>query len=177
MDETITYSSAYLRFISSFELSPNNDVIFNLLDSGEEEFVSKYYQPQYKVSELASQVLRDIKTERIRPIKGTVTKGSFLHLVENSPLRTRKESIYQLCKMLGLELFSIWYAVEHRKDYGKYFSQIELRQVRNNILYIMDYLGDKDEYLDLMVQLHELDIHVGYIQAQVPVIKGELSNG
>ena len=172
MHEITTYSSEYLRFISSFEIAPNNDVVYNTLDK-EAEFVSRYYIPRLKVSELASFVLRDIHSEKIRPVKQKTKKGTLLDIVKSSGMKEKDDRIYQLCKIIGLEIFSMWYAIEHQTEYRKYFSQREVRQVRNNILFVLDVIGDKEDYLELIILLHELDIHVGYIQGQVPVIKGD----
>lgn len=172
MHEITTYSSEYLRFISSFEIAPNNDVVYNTLDK-EAEFVSRYYIPRLKVSELASFVLRDIYSEKIRPVKQKTKKGTLLDIVKSSGMKEKDDRIYQLCKIIGLEIFSMWYAIEHQTEYRKYFSQREVRQVRNNILFVLDVIGDEEDYLELIILLHELDIHVGYIQGQVPVIKGE----
>lgn len=172
MHEITTYSSEYLRFISSFEVAPNNEIIYNTLDK-EAEFISRYYTPRLKVSELATFVLRDIYSEKIRPVRQETKKGTLLDIVKSSGMKDKTDNIYQLCKLIGLEIFSMWYAIEHQKDYRKYFSQRDIRQVRNNILYVLDVIGDREDYLDLIELLHELDIHVGYIQGQVPVIKGE----
>lgn len=86
MHEITTYSSEYLRFISSFEVAPSNDVVYNTLDK-EAEFISRYYVPKLKVSELASFVLRDIQSEKIRPVKQKTKKGTLLDIAKTSTLR------------------------------------------------------------------------------------------
>lgn len=172
----ITYASVFLRFISSYEIAPNNELIYNTLDR-EAEFISRYYTPRLRVSELASFVLKDISSETIKPINKSVAKDSFLEKVFESNMKDRNPHLYQLAKTILLEVFSLVYLVDHKQNYAKYLSESDLRQVRMNIKYFLDAIGGEERYLNLVEHLHQFDISIGYVQGQVPVIKGEFLNG
>ncbi len=40
--------------------------------------------------------------------------------------------------------------------------------------YLVDYLGEKKDYTDIVMDLHSMDIALGYIQEQIPLIQGGL---
>lgn len=170
------YASVLLRFISSYEIAPNNDLILNTLDR-EADFVSRFYTPRLRVSELASRVLRDIEGEQIRPVNRNPAKGSFLEKIIDNNLKVENPNLYQIAKIIMLEVFSVVYMVDHKPEYAEYLSESELRQARTNIKYFLDSISGQDKYLELVEHLHSFDISLGYIQGQIPVLKGEIPNG
>lgn len=170
------YASVLLRFISSYEIAPNNELVLNTLDK-EASFVSRFYTPRLRVSELASRVLRDIEGEQIKPVNRNPVEGSFLDKITKSNLRAENPRLYQIAKIIMLEVFSVVYLVDYKPEYAEYLSEAELRQARVNVKYFLDAISGQDKYLDLVEHLHNFDISLGYIQGQVPVLKGETPNG
>lgn len=172
----ITYASVLLRFISSYEIAPNNELVLNTLDK-EAEFVSRFYTPRLRVSELASQVLKDIEGEKIKPVNRDPAKDSFLEKVLKGDLKVEKPNLYQIAKIIMLEVFSVVYLVDNKPGYAQYLSEQDIRQARMNVKYFLDAISGEDKYLELVEHLHNFDISLGYIQGQIPVLKGEVSNG
>lgn len=168
-----TYSAALLRYISSYEIAPDNTIVLNTLDR-ELDFVSRYYTPRLKISELASFVLKDIESEKIQPKKSPPSKGSFLDKMLTNNIRYTDNNLYQLGKTILLECFSIMYTINYKNSYVIYLSESDIRQARTNIIYFIDAIGSKEEYHDLKDDLYEFDISLGYIQGQIPVLKEQL---
>lgn len=172
----VTYASVLLRFISSYEIAPNNELVLNTLDK-EAEFVSRFYTPRLRVSELASRVLRDIEGNQIKPVNRNPAEGSFLDKVLKGSLKEDNPNLYQIAKIIMLEVFSVVYLVDHKPDYAQYLSERDLRQARMNVKYFLDAISGQEKYLNLVSHLHEFDISLGYIQGQIPVLRGEVPNG
>lgn len=170
------YSATLLRFISSFEIAPNNFLILNTLDK-EAEFVSRYFTPRLRVSELASYVLKDIQSEQILPMKTPPIEGSFLEAIEGTSMREDDNNLYQISKIILLEAFSIHYLLEHKREYTKYLNERDIQQARTNMKYLLDAIGRKDSYDVLRDHLYDFDISLGYIQGQIPVLRKEAPNG
>lgn len=176
MEKDITYASVLLRFISSYEIAPNNDLVLNTLDR-EAEFISRFYTPRLRVSELASYVLKDIQANRITPTRRHPNKGSFLEKVTQNNMRDNDPALYQLAKIIMLEVFSVVYLVDHKKEYAEYLTEPDMQQARANVKYFLDAISGTEKYLDLVEHLHQFDISLGYIQGQIPVLKGEIPRG
>lgn len=176
MDNKPRYSSTLLRFISSFDIEANNYLLLNTLDK-EASFVSRFYTPELKVSELASHVLKDIESEKILPTNIPPNKGSFLEKVSTNNMRNNDKNLYQLARVIMLECFSCLYLLEEKREYTQYLNVQDFKRARANIKYMLDAIVVKEEYLDLVEHLQDFDIHLGYIQAQIPVLQEEAKNG
>ena len=53
-------------------------------------------------------------------------------------------------------------------------NESDVKQTRENVKYLVDYLGEKKDYTDIVMDLHSMDIALGYIQEQIPLIQGGL---
>lgn len=173
MNNKPIYSSSLLRFISSFDIDPNNTVITpTALDSA--EFVSMFYTPQLRVSKLASKVSEELDTGVIAKNE-LPNKDSFMYKLQTSDLKETKPYVYQLAKVVMLECFSIVYAIKHENKLLKYLEKEDIRTARTNLKYILDSLGKDQKYMGMTEDINKLDISLGYIQAQIPVIRGEMN--
>lgn len=168
----LAHSSALLRFISSFDVDPDNSVIGTALD--EATFVSRFYTPKMKVSALAVKVLDELANNKILAENRTPHEGSFMYKLQNSDLRTTKPYLFQLSKTIMLECFSVVYAVEQKPELLKYLNQTDLQVARTNLKYLLDAIGDDPKYSSMTEDINKIDISMGYIQAQVPVLRGEV---
>lgn len=168
------YPSSLIRFITSFDVDPDNSVVSTALDSA--EFISRFYTPQLKVSMLSSQLLESLVDKDLKMRNIDLNKDSLLYKIQTSDLRTTKPYTYALAKTVALECFSIIFAVEQEERMLKYLNVDDIKRARTNLKYILDDLGDSQKYANMTGDIGKLDIALGYIQKQVPVLRGE-TNG
>lgn len=164
--------AALLRFISAFDINPDNTIVSNVLDK-EATFVSRFYTPNMKVSVLSTKVLKDLETKDILVVNRTLNPDSLTGQIINSSLRVRNPAIFQLAKTVILESFSLVYSINDSPELLEFIDADEIATARINVKYIIDALGKDPDYIKMSQNLSELDISLGYIQAQVPVLKGE----
>ena len=91
-----------------------------------------------------------------------------------SGLRLTAPDIYQLAQIVVLESFALIYAIEEKPEMFKMINESDVKQTRENVKYLVDYLGEKKDYTDIVMDLHSMDIALGYIQEQIPLIQGGL---
>lgn len=168
------YPASLIRFISSFDVDPDNTVVGTALDSA--DFISRFYTPQLKVSTLASRLLDSLEVDELRQRNISLDKDSLVYKIQASDLRTAKPYTYALAKTVALECFSILHAVESKQELLKYLDMDDIKTARTNLKYILDDLGDAQKYSNMTGDIGRLDIALGYIQAQVPTLRGE-NNG
>ena len=168
------YPASLLRFISSFDVDPDNTVISTALDSA--EFISRFYTPQLKVSTLASRFLGSLESEELFQRNIALDKDSLVYKIQDSDLRTAKPYTYALAKTVALECFSIIHAIESDQRLLKYLDTDDIKTARTNLKYILDDLGDAQKYSSMTGDIGRLDIALGYIQGQASTLRGE-NNG
>ena len=58
----------------------------------------------------------------------------------------------------------------------KYIDTADVNLTRQNVKYLLDYLGDDERYSEITIDLQSMDVALGYVGAQIPLIKKELRN-
>lgn len=165
-----------LRFISNIKLDNNNNLILNLLDTTP-SFVTRFYTPNFSVSVLASNVLAKLERNTILASSVQLANSNLVHKVNTSGMKLKRPDIYLLLRTVVLETFSLIYTIREDNSLIKYLSLDEIKLTRANLRYILTEIGADEAYSPIIQDLHNLDIALGYIQAQVPVIKEALGNG
>lgn len=164
-----------MRFIKYLNVDENGGITRNILDDTP-NYVSRFYTPQMQVSKTSSNILDIIKTENITEVNTELTEDTVTKKLLDSDLKLMNPYVYQLAQTIVLECFSLIYSLEESPEMMKYIEESDIQQTRENIQYIADCLGDNKDYSEIVTDLHSMDIALGYIQKQVPLIKEELPN-
>lgn len=168
----VTQSSDLMRFISTLNIDPEGDVILNVIDTEEPNFISRFYTPQLKVSEAGSRVSDKINLKEIQQTGKQLNNNTLTIMLINSNLSIIHPYMYKLAQSIILDSFALVYAIEEDNSLLRMLESKDLLQTTQNIKYLIDFLGDKDEYVDIVERLHSLSVAVGYIENQLPLLKG-----
>lgn len=161
-----------LRFITDLSISSSGKVSVNEIDEDNvEDHESEFYQPTYSVSALSRILHHDLKRGRIKGENETLPKDSVTKIVRESTLKEDAKNMYVLTKMCVLESFSIVYHMDEDPSKLRYLSPKDVRRTRENIRYIIDFLGTKEEHRSMIPAFREMDIALGYIEYQIDVIQ------
>lgn len=164
-----------LRFISNIKLDSNNNLILNLLDTTP-SFVTRFYTPNFSVSVLATNVLAKLERDTILSSNVQLASSNLIYKINTSGMKLKRPDIYLLLRVAVLETFSLIYTIREDNDLIKFISVEEIKAVRVNLRYILTEIGAVEDYATIVEDVQNLDVVLGYIQAQVPVIK-EVLNG
>lgn len=175
-EKQVRHPAALIRFMSYLDVDPDNVIMSNVIDQ-EPNFISRFYTPNLRVSPLAAKVLAALHTDTFLTINRDVSADSLIGQLTASNLRTENPYVYQLTQTIVLEAFSLVYAIEDREELVKYINADDINRVRINLKYVLDAIGKDHKYTSLIENIQELDVTLGYIEAQVPVIKGGVTNG
>lgn len=174
MNHVIYQTASLLRFLNSINLTKNN-LNYNKLDT-DISFVSRYYTPNLKISELSKKMLDEIQNGNIKTSEYDYNKNSIVSKIQNSSLKTNAPSVYSLCQTIILEAYSIVNCFLENPDYLKYLTNQDIMVSRENLNYVADYMSEYEEYNSIILDLRDLDICFGYIENQLPLIKGGIDN-
>lgn len=176
MDLQGTYPRNFISFIRNLEIDPDNLVVENILDR-ESDFISQYYTPNNRVSELGRKVLESLNRQRVRTHPGTLDKGSLGYLILRSDFLTHYKNIETLLKIILLESFSIEIAIFHDESFRKYLSKEDIKDTRETLKFVLDIISLDPRYSEIISHLQDLNVSLGYIEAQVPVIINDSNGG
>jgi len=163
-----------ISFISSIEVTPDNLVVENELDQ-ESSFVSRFYTPHSAVSELARKVLENIQMNQIPTTVKRVKKESLAHHFIHSNFRETYPSLFKYIKILLLECFAIAYTIDYDPKLTKFLTQEDIQDTIETLKYILDVVSLDVRYPEIINGLHDLNVDLGYIKGQVPVIRSRAS--
>ena len=173
MATKIYYQKELLDFVTTIKVSPNNIVVENTLDA-ELPFVSRYYTAHKGLSELGRYVLQDIQRGQVSYTRKQLDTNSLTYLAKHSGLLTEYPSLTTYFKILILESYAIMYAVEEKASYRKHLNKKDIRKVRTTLKYILDIIGMDVAYEAIITHLQDLDIELGYIEAQADLIRNDV---
>lgn len=163
-------SPSLIRFIAGLNLHPDNTIVLNKLDTNL-SFVSRFYTPHFKVSILGKHVLEDV-TKGVIPSRLIQTEEENLTTyIQNSDLRTTHPMLYTLARAVVLETFSLVYTLNDRKEYIRFLDEEDVQDTRETIKYLCDALAKIEKYNRIVKGLQDLDIHLGYIQKEIPAVR------
>lgn len=172
-------SSSLIRFLNKL----NKGTITNRTGTKysflvmELSFVSKYFTPVLKISEVSEELLTDIRNDDILTTGDDYTESSIIKKVEASDLEESAPNIYKLLQMVILESYTIVNCFTENTDNIKRITEEDVKRVRENLNYVADFMGSYPRYSDIIPDLRELDICFGYIEHQLPQYRGGLLNG
>lgn len=169
----IYQSADLMRFIRYINVDATGEVVTNVIDD-ELNFISRFYTPQFRVNKVSSSILTLINDNEIGEINKQLSKDSLTYKLLNSGLKLSAPYVYQLAQTVVLECFALIYAVEEDQSMFKYIDEEDVKVTRENVKYIIDYMGENKDYTEIVMDLHSVDVALGYIQKQVPVIQGGL---
>lgn len=175
---TLTNKSVYqsadlMRFIRYINVDEMGEVVMNVIDA-EPNFISRFYTPQFRVNKVSSSILTLIADNGISETNKQLSEDSITYKLLNSGLKLTAPYVYQLAQTIVLECFALIYAVEEDETLFKYIDEDDVKITRENVKYIIDYLGTDRDYTDIVMDLHSMDVALGYVQRQIPVIQGGL---
>ena len=166
-----------MRFIRYIQVDELGDVVTNVIDD-EPNFISRFYTPQFRVNKISSDILAFINDNDIGELNVQLSKDSLTYKLLISGLKLSAPYMYQLAQTVVLECFALIYAIEENQDMFRYIDEDDVKTTRENVKYIIDYMGENKDYTDIIMDLHSVDVALGYIQKQIPVIQGGLdTNG
>lgn len=170
MQYRIRQTSSLLRFLRTLDVLDDSRKVYNRLDS-ELTFTSEFFTPNLILSELATKVLADIKSNAIPYTDIDINKDSIVNHIRKTDLAIRQPGIYQMLQTIVLESFSLINTVTETPTALKYVTKQDIKTARENLNYVADYLGSFDDYITIVSKLRELDICFGYLENQLDLMK------
>ncbi|WNM50867.1 hypothetical protein Alsa2_CDS0253 [Staphylococcus phage Alsa_2] len=164
-----------LSFFRTIQADYENTVVENMLDT-EIAFVSKFYTPTLKLSTISNKILKEMKNGKIPITSYDVTNNSIVNKIENTNIKAQAPRIYLILQTIILEAYSLVNTFLENEENIEYISANDILIARDNINYVCDYLADYPEYSSIISDLRNLELNFGYIEKQLGVIKGEVSN-
>lgn len=167
----MNYSTQLLRFIGQI----GYDLDGRMLIEGETitPTVKPFlYKPNVRVGLLSQEVLKRIQSQMIKGVATALPKTSLIPVAKHSGLEHDNPYCYHLLKHISLEAFAVTYALKQEPALQSLISERPLARAFTNTKYILSVIGGDDTYNALIQTLHDLIISLGYLRAQVPVIKG-----
>ena len=164
-----------LSFFRTIQADYENTVVENILDT-EITFVSKFYTPTLKLSAISNKILKEMKNGKVPITSYDVTSNSIVNKIESTNIKVQAPRIYLILQTIILEAYSLVNTFLENEDNIEYISANDILITRDNISYVCDYLADYPEYSSIISDLRNLELNFGYIEKQLGVIKGEVSN-
>lgn len=168
-------SADLMKFISYLKIDINNKVIENVIDK-EPNYISRFYTPKLVVSSLASRLLMIINNDKFIETNKSLSADTLTVKMLNSGLRLSNPYVYNLAQTVVLESFALIFMIEEDMTLLKFIDSTDVAQIRQNVKYILDNLGSDDRYMSITKDLQNMDVALGYIEAQIPLMKQELKN-
>lgn len=169
----IYQSADLLRFIRYLKADINGEIVTNVIDD-ETNFISRFYTPHFRVNKISSTLLDLIADNNIGEINKELSEDSLTYKFLHSGLKLTDPYIYSLAQVVILESFALIYAIEEQPELYKHIQESDIQETRESVKYICDYLGEKSQYVSIIMDLHSMDVALGYIQKQIPIIQGGL---
>lgn len=173
MRANVSQSADLMRFIRYLNVNVNGDIVTNVIDD-EQNFISKFYTPHFRANKISATILDLIADNNIGETNKSLSKDSLTYKFLNSGLKLTDPYIYSLAQVVILESFALIYAIEEQPTLYKNIQESDIATTRETVKYICDYLGENSAYTDLIMDLHSMDVALGYIQKQLPLIQGGL---
>lgn len=173
------YPREFIDFIGRLEITPENAIIENVLDK-DSEFVSRYFTPKASIGELSRKVLESIHAKEVITTNNKLRAGSLGDLLLNKRLINTHPNLKPYLQAILLEVVALDVAIEHAPELRQYVNEKDISRVRDNITYALDLISIDPRFTKEYKHLQDLYINLGYIEAQVPVIKQdgeEILNG
>lgn len=164
-----------LSFFRTIQADYENTIVENMLDT-EITFVSKFYTPTLKLSTISNKILKEIKNGKVPITSYDVTSNSIVNKIESTNIKVQAPRIYLILQTIVLEAYSLVNTFLENEENIEYISANDIKIARDNIDYVCDYLADYPEYSSIISDLRNLELNFGYIEKQLGVIKGEVSN-
>ena len=164
-----------LSFFRTIQADYENTVVENILDT-EITFVSKFYTPTLKLSAISNKILKEMKNGKVPITSYDVTSNSIVNKIESTNIKVQAPRIYLILQTIILEAYSLVNTFLENEENIEYISANDILITRDNINYVCDYLADYPEYASIVSDLRNLELNFGYIEKQLGVIKGEVSN-
>nr|WNM56036.1 hypothetical protein CoNPh38_CDS0160 [Staphylococcus phage S-CoN_Ph38] len=139
-------------------------------------FISKFYTPTLKLSTISNKILKEMKNGKIPITSYDVTNNTIVNKIENANIKAQAPRIYLILQTIILEAYSLVNTFLENEENIEYISANDILIARDNINYVCDYLADYPEYSSIISDLRNLELNFGYIEKQLGVIKGEVSN-
>lgn len=174
--QQVAQSSDLMRFISALALDVHGDVTLNVMDQEEPNFISRYFTPNLTVSELGVEINQKVRNNELEQTGKKLASTTLTAQLIDSDLSLTNPYMYKLSQSIILDAFSVVYAIEEEPELLEGIEAKDLRQTRTNIKYLIDYLGEKEAYTSIVLDLHDLSVAIGYIEYQLPLLRGE-TNG
>lgn len=170
---TVYQSADLLRFFRYINVDIEGEVVSNVIDDSP-NFISRFYTPHTRVNKISSTLLDIVRDNNISETNKELSQNSLTYKFLKSGLKLTAPDIYQLAQIVVLESFALIYAIEEKPDLLKMINESDVKQTRENVKYLIDYLGEKKDYTSIVMDLHSMDVALGYIQEQLPLIQGGL---
>lgn len=142
-----------------------------------EEFIkgeSNFFEPQKVIGELPRRVLSELNSSRVVSIPMPVKKGTLGALILDSDVTLYYPYLEPYLQAIMLEMIGLSLATGDSPHLARHIGKQDIFMVRDSILYVLDVLGVDPDYTDLALELQELYIDLGYVEAQVNNIKRDM---
>lgn len=171
-NKELTYQE-FISFTTSIEIDENNFLIENRLDS-DFELISRYYTPQNRINEATRQVVTEFKRQH-KEFKGhNLEEGRLAYNVLRSNILHEYKKLTPYFRLVLLESYVITLVTQEPNSYIKYVEDTDISNIQESIKYVLNILGMDLRYKEIIKQLNDLNIDLGYIKAQLPVIHNDL---
>lgn len=171
--KNVTQSSDLMRFISTLTIDPEGNIVTNVIDNEEPNFVSRFYTPHLRVSPLGADISAKVNFGEIEQSGKKLSNNTLVIQIINSGLKLKNPKMYRLAQSIILDCFAVVYAVEENVQLLVGIEPKDLAQTRENVKYLIDYLGGDEDYIEIIENLHSLSVAIGYVEHQLPLMRGD----
>lgn len=170
----VEQSADLLRFFRYLNVDVEGEVVANVIDDSP-NFISRFYTSHTRVNKISSTLLDIVRDNNISETNKSLSENSITYKFLKSGLKLSAPYIYELAQIVVLESFALIYAIDESPEMYKMINESDVKQTRENVKYLIDYLGGAKDYTDIVMDLQSMDVALGYIQEQIPVIQGGLA--
>ena len=157
------------------KVNPDGTVITNVIDTTP-NYISRFYTPKLVISSLSSNILSVLNQDDFFQTNRALSESTLTMKFLKSSLKLESPFVYTLAQTTILEAFALLYSLKEKPELMKYIDTADVNLTRQNVKYLLDYLGDDERYSEITIDLQSMDVALGYVGAQIPLIKKELRN-
>ena len=111
-----------------------------------------------------------INANKIEVNSDPLDSTTIVYKALNSDLASYAPDVYTLLRAVVLESFALLYTIDNDTANLQYTASSDIRRIKGNINYISDYLSTEPKYYNMIENLRDMHVSLGYIENQIDVI-------
>lgn len=116
-------------------------------------YVSRYYTPELKASNLATDMLGILSTGTTFIVDNKQEPGELIKLARLLDLKNTDPMAYSLLQLISLEIFSLVTVIDMAPDSSDEYLLMDAKRLHGNIKYLQEYLSDRYQTNDGTIEI------------------------